>query len=184
MDEHVLFSAIVIGASALLAGITAGFVVSHRRMRTALSATCRSIARIRAKHRRRAACQPVSPHAEVTALAGREPTASGTAPDPVAVSCARSLGDIVRREYGDAVHAVYLFGSRARGDHVDTSDVDIAVVFEPGISLGARIRWRLLRAAFRPMMSHGLYLQVRPLERATFHRSTLYPVILREGLRI
>ena len=115
---------------------------------------------------------------------GREATGAVKAPDPSAVNCVRSLSDIVKGEYGDAVHAVYLFGSRARGDYVEMSDVDIAIVFQPDVALGLRARWRLLRATFRVMVSHGLYLQVRTLRRTTFGHSPLYPVILREGLRL
>jgi uncharacterized protein len=34
----------------------------------------------------------------------------------------------VRRHYGDRLKGLYLFGSRARGDHRPDSDVDVAVV--------------------------------------------------------
>lgn len=35
---------------------------------------------------------------------------------------------IVRREYGDRLKGIYLFGSRARGDHGPESDADIVVI--------------------------------------------------------
>lgn len=36
----------------------------------------------------------------------------------------------VRRAYGERVKGIFLFGSRARGDHTPDSDADIAVVLE------------------------------------------------------
>ena len=41
----------------------------------------------------------------------------------------------LRERYGEAVHAVRLFGSFARGDHADGSDVDALVDFEDGVGL-------------------------------------------------
>ena len=38
----------------------------------------------------------------------------------------------VRRTYGDRVKGIYLFGSRARGDHTADSDADVAVVLADG----------------------------------------------------
>jgi antitoxin ChpS len=38
----------------------------------------------------------------------------------------------VRRTYGDRVKGIYLFGSRARGDHTADSDADVAIVLTDG----------------------------------------------------
>jgi predicted nucleotidyltransferase len=56
-----------------------------------------------------------------------------TPPDDAAVD--RAIGDFaraVRRAYGERVKGIYLFGSRARGDHTRDSDADIAVVLRDG----------------------------------------------------
>jgi uncharacterized protein len=54
-------------------------------------------------------------------------------PDDVTV--ARAVLDFARaveRVYGDRVRGIYLFGSRARGDHSHDSDADVAVVLADG----------------------------------------------------
>ena len=38
----------------------------------------------------------------------------------------------VRQRYGDRLRGIYLFGSRARGDHRPDSDADVAVVLADG----------------------------------------------------
>jgi antitoxin ChpS len=56
-----------------------------------------------------------------------------TPPDDAAVD--RALRDFVsevRRSYGSRLKGIYLFGSRARGDHTIESDADIAIVLADG----------------------------------------------------
>ena len=53
-----------------------------------------------------------------------------TRPHPK-LSPARAIEEIergLRRLYGDRLYGVFLFGSRARGDHRPDSDIDLAVV--------------------------------------------------------
>jgi predicted nucleotidyltransferase len=38
----------------------------------------------------------------------------------------------VRNHYGSRLHGLYLFGSRARGDHRPDSDADVAVILQDG----------------------------------------------------
>ncbi len=60
-------------------------------------------------------------------------------PEPI-----RSLLAEIRRAlaslYGERLHGVFLFGSRARGDACDESDVDILVVLDEVADYGAEIR--------------------------------------------
>ena len=44
----------------------------------------------------------------------------------------RRVAAEVRRRYGDRLSGIYLFGSRARGDHRPDSDADVAVVLADG----------------------------------------------------
>jgi antitoxin ChpS len=59
-------------------------------------------------------------------------------PDDATVARAlRAFAAAVRRHYGDRLRGLYLFGSRARGDHTPESDADVAVVLADG-------DWRVL----------------------------------------
>jgi predicted nucleotidyltransferase len=71
----------------------------------------------------------------------REPT-----DEEVAAALARFVS-AVRASYGDRVHGIFLFGSRARGDHRADSDADVAVVLADGDWEEWRERRRLNRLA-------------------------------------
>jgi len=84
-------------------------------------------------------------------------------PDEAAV--ARALAEFavtVRRYYGPRVIELYLFGSRARGDHTPDSDADVAVVFEDGDWIFWKERWTLNRLAYEPSLESGLAIQPWP----------------------
>lgn len=56
-----------------------------------------------------------------------------SAPDDSVVDRAvRDFAREVRRAYGSRLKGLYLFGSRARGDHTADSDADVAVVLADG----------------------------------------------------
>ncbi len=56
-----------------------------------------------------------------------------TLPDDATVDRAlRDFADTLRPVYGERLRGVYLFGSRARGDHTPESDADVAVVLADG----------------------------------------------------
>lgn len=72
----------------------------------------------------------------------------------------------VRAHYGDRLEGVYLFGSRARGDHRPDSDADVAVVLaEPRIDFWTE-KDRLGAWAFDVFMRRGLRVQAWPLARS------------------
>jgi antitoxin ChpS len=60
-----------------------------------------------------------------------QPTIEDLLAPPDDASVARALAAFataVRDHYGDRLRGLYLFGSRARGDHMPDSDADVAVI--------------------------------------------------------
>jgi antitoxin ChpS len=56
-----------------------------------------------------------------------------TPPDDATVDRAlRDFAHTLRPVYGERLRGVYLFGSRARGDHTPESDADVAVILADG----------------------------------------------------
>jgi antitoxin ChpS len=56
-----------------------------------------------------------------------------TPPNDAAVAEAvEKFAEKVRKAYGSRVEGIFLFGSRARGEHTNESDADIAVVLADG----------------------------------------------------
>jgi uncharacterized protein len=58
------------------------------------------------------------------------PLAASPMSDPVGVIVARRLRRALQPVYGERLVDVYLFGSRARGDHEPDSDIDVLIVLE------------------------------------------------------
>ena len=61
-----------------------------------------------------------------------DPMLLAPAEDAVVAKALRDFALEVRRAYGDRLKGLYLFGSRARGDHTAESDADVAVVLADG----------------------------------------------------
>ena len=72
------------------------------------------------------------------------------------------------------VRAAYLFGSRARGSHISTSDVDIAVAFAPATSA-----WHEVDLQEQLAAQLAMSVQVIDLASAGSH---LVEVVAREGI--
>jgi hypothetical protein len=62
------------------------------------------------------------------------------APDAHGLAIARRLGAAMRGAYGRRLRGVYLYGSRARGDHRPDSDVDVVIVLDEVLDYGADLR--------------------------------------------
>jgi predicted nucleotidyltransferase len=68
----------------------------------------------------------------------------------------------VRQHYGNRLRGIYLFGSRARGDHGPDSDADVAILLADD---GWRFwdeKMRLVDLAFDTTHDSGLYVQPWP----------------------
>jgi antitoxin ChpS len=77
----------------------------------------------------------------------------------------RALGQFaadVSAHYGARLRGLYLFGSRARGDHGPYSDADVAVVLDAdGLNLD-REKWTLVDLAFHPGFDIGVHISPWP----------------------
>jgi predicted nucleotidyltransferase len=85
-------------------------------------------------------------------------------PDDAAVG--RALRDFTRaleRLYGPRLKGIYLFGSRARGDHTVESDADVAVVLADGDWDPRDERMRIADLEYDTIVATGAEPQAWPL---------------------
>lgn len=68
------------------------------------------------------------------------PLAPSPTPDPLGLRTTRRLRRELAAVYGERLAGVYLYGSRARGDHDPDSDVDVLLVLDEIASYPADIR--------------------------------------------
>lgn len=68
----------------------------------------------------------------------------------------------VREAYGTRLAGIYLFGSRARGDHRADSDYDVAVVLSDEDAVLWREVNRLADLALESLLSRGVDIQAVP----------------------
>ena len=90
--------------------------------------------------------------------------------------------------YGDRLAALYVFGSRARGDHGPDSDLDLAVILQNAPSSLTRADDALLEVTYPIEIDHGVHIQAWALaadevgQPSTEFRSRLAETIRREGV--
>ncbi len=89
----------------------------------------------------------------------------------------------IRNEYGKKVRDIILYGSAARGEAKEDSDLDVAVIFD-GDAIEA---WRKISAiAFDVMLETGRYISVQiltPKDLKRLHNPYIRNVI-REGIKV
>ncbi|HYG89403.1 MAG TPA: nucleotidyltransferase domain-containing protein [Azospirillum sp.] len=100
--------------------------------------------------------------------------------DPQTRAAIAAFRQGVERLYGNRLEAVLLFGSRARGDFRDDSDLDLAVVLRdrPGDPLDEADR--IMDAVFVPTMDAGRVVQPLVLSVGDL-KSSQHPLI--QGVR-
>ena len=80
----------------------------------------------------------------------------------------------MRAAYGDRLDGLFLFGSRARGDHEPFSDADVAVVLnDQGWELVREAR-RLARLTHGVLIETGVEIQAWPVSRAAWDDPSHY----------
>jgi len=90
--------------------------------------------------------------------------------------------------YGDRLAALYVFGSRARGDHQPDSDLDLAVILRNVPSSLASVDDALLDVTYSIEIDHAVHIQAWALaaddagQPSTAFRSRLAETVRREGI--
>jgi antitoxin ChpS len=85
-------------------------------------------------------------------------------PDDATVDQAvQDFARAVRKSYGPRVKGIYLFGSRARGDHTPNSDADVAVVLSDGDWREWPETKRLTNIAYDLIVETGAALEAWPV---------------------
>jgi uncharacterized protein len=96
----------------------------------------------------------------------------------------------LERRFGDRFVALYLFGSRARGDHEPDSDVDVAVILDQKLPQSFEVTREILEDTYDLLMETGFYIQPWPLEKGSLDEPAAHPhprisrAIQRDGIRI
>jgi uncharacterized protein (UPF0332 family)/predicted nucleotidyltransferase len=103
------------------------------------------------------------------------------------------LADLERRlerRFGDRFVALYLFGSRARGDDEPDSDVDVAVVLDQAMPRPFDLTREILEDTYDLLLETGYHIQPWPLEKGSLDDPTSHPypqisrAVLRDGMQI
>jgi antitoxin ChpS len=103
------------------------------------------------------------------------------------------LADLKRRlerRFGERFVALYLFGSRARGDHDPDSDVDVAVLLDQAMPRPFDMTREILEDTYDLLLETGYYIQPWPLEKGSLDDPVAHPyprisrAVRREGIRI
>ena len=93
---------------------------------------------------------------------------------------------ILRGKYRHKVVDVLLFGSVARGDYDEESDIDILVVVENG---EAKLRDEISMASYEPMLRNDVVISSLVMDEIIYnwhrkYKDPLYKVIKKEGINL
>ncbi len=102
--------------------------------------------------------------------------------DVNAIAAARELKQHLCNKFGSNVEAVYLFGSRVRGDYQPDSDVDVGIFVCDADLDFARFEQEVFRQTTLLLLKYGLYFQPRILKSKPNQASYLVWVIQNSGL--
>jgi predicted nucleotidyltransferase len=95
------------------------------------------------------------------------------------------LRGAVAEAYGQRLRRIVLYGSWARGEATEESDIDVLVVLEEPLAYDDELR-RLSRIATSLTIEHGVYVSAQPISARDFEERS-EPFLLnvrREGVRV
>lgn len=86
--------------------------------------------------------------------------------------------------YGNRLEGVVLFGSVARGDDDEDSDIDVLVLLNGPVRYGQELE-KIIDAIFPLSLKIGRPISAKPVELAEYERARypLYQTAAREGIR-
>jgi predicted nucleotidyltransferase len=108
--------------------------------------------------------------------------------DPETDLTAKSIKAAVQRRFGAQLAGIYLFGSRARGDHRADSDLDVAVVLHDVVRPLSVVDRELLDLTYPLEIERGVHIQAWALPaealegEGTGLRARLAATVRREGV--
>ncbi|WP_297549435.1 nucleotidyltransferase domain-containing protein [Thermococcus sp.] len=88
--------------------------------------------------------------------------------------------EYLKRNFGDRIKGIYLFGSYVSGDYTDESDVDVLIIGDLSLD-------DILDEVFRILMKHGVLLNViieKPEEFERWKDTSFHRTVLSEGIRV
>lgn len=105
-------------------------------------------------------------------------------PQPIRLALAE-LKDALVAIYGDRLRSVYLYGSYARGDYRDDSDVDVLIVLEGPVKLSREIE-RYNKVVAEICLRYDLLISTMPVAEETFLTGspTFFEPVHREAVRL
>jgi uncharacterized protein len=105
-------------------------------------------------------------------------------------SVAAAVKVALRQRFGDRLAGVYLFGSRARGDHGADSDLDVAVLLHDAREPLSSVDRELLDVIYPVEIERGLHIQAWALPAGALsaegseYRARLAATVRREGVAL
>jgi predicted nucleotidyltransferase len=114
---------------------------------------------------------------------------SETSIDPVTQDALASFKKILAARYGEHLKSLYLFGSRARGDHRSDSDADVAVFLDQ-VTDPIGEQFDLIDEGYDILLDTGVNIQPWVFDEASLADPEHYPAphlvttIRREGVRL
>jgi len=95
----------------------------------------------------------------------------------------KRIKDALRAAHGERLRGVVLYGSEARGEASETSDIDVLVLLDGPISLGRDLRTNI-DAVYHIVLDTGRPIHARPVDVETYEAAEfpLYRVAKREGI--
>lgn len=90
------------------------------------------------------------------------------------------------KEFGDKLDAVILYGSYARGDYTEESDIDVMVMVDMDKLELQRHRWEMSGLTSDLSLEHGVTVSLHLQDRATFERFRedlpFYMNVIKDGI--